>query len=572
MWGYQAHFRLHIQHLVRDVLKDLGVAIDATTLLVGVRRVGSQDPNSVCVEPEDGRWSLSLFNGLLDSVEVIYSKHELQHIFYGDEPSNRGKPEMMRRDSVTTAVNQALRPFDREQGLRSFCGMAQLVGDYYVTPVIQVPEALFRKFPPLDEKPAKGEFTSNGYRSIIHAALSTVLQEASVELQRPEPGHSVIGDMRKSDEIIRIAAKNFMYTPSLAISNRYEYADLFSRLNLISSLLYEGAQGVGRLLLANPSNPDIEFLMRFREPVSFGEPRWMRKILQLTAPSAVLIADCQYVYGLGRLRPSHKPSDQNVFTVDFLDHYHWELKCGDLALLRSQYGEPTLPNEIFEKDAFTSNLARLFPESTDVDLNHIWSLFNAAARQDMGSMIVVAEDALSEAQRLAHQGTGIEPVKLSAALLQQVSSIDGTILLDPQANCHAIGVILDGEVNDECTPSRGSRFNSAVRYVRSGTARRLAIVVSDDRTVDIFPTLRPRASRKELEGHIEALVIATVNNYHAPMNWLNSHRFYLDAQQCAQINAILERIDAIPLEVGEIRFVSGRFDIDPSFDQSYLME
>lgn len=572
MWGYQTHFRQNIQYLARDVLKDLGVTVEAAVLLVGVRRLGSVDRNPICVEPEDGEWSLSLFDGLPSLVEDIYSKHHLQHIFYGDEQSNRDKPEVMRRDSVTTAVSQALHTFDQEHGLRSFCGSAQLVGEFYVAPVIQVPEELFSKFPPLEEKPAKHEFISNGYQSFVHAALYTVLREAGQALKNPEPGRSLTDGMRRSDEIIRAAAKDFMHTPGLAVSERYTYTDLFSRLNLISSLLYEGAQGVGRLLLSNPNNPDIEFLMRFREAVPFGEPRWARKVLQLATPNAVLVADSQYVYGLGRLRTAHNPSDQSVFTVDFLDHYHWELRCGELALLRSRYGVPTLPNEIIEKDAFESNLIRLFPASTEVDREHIWNLFNAAAFQGVGSMIVVAEDAFSEAQRLSQQGTSIEAVKLSVELLRQASSIDGTILLDPQGNCHAIGVILDGAVNEECTPSRGSRFNSAVRYVRSGATRRLAIVVSDDRTVDIFPVLRPCIARKELAGHIAALEVATVDNYHAPMNWLDSHRFYLDTQQCAQINALLERLDALPLEVGEIRFLVSRFDADPTFDQSYLIE
>lgn len=218
------------------------------------------------------------------------------------------------------------------------------------------------------------------------------------------------------------------------------------------------------------------------------------------------------MYGLGRLSSTHNPGDQNVFTVDFLDHYNWELRCGDLVLLRSLYGAPTLPSEIVEEDAFTSNLARLFPASTEDERMHIWDLFNAAARQKIGSMILVAEDAESEAARLASQGTSIEPVQMSIDLLRQASSIDGSILLDPHGYCHAIGVILDGVANEQCTPSRGSRFNSAVRYVSTGEARRLAIVVSDDRTVDVFPAVRPRQSRTEIAAHIAALKVATHEN------------------------------------------------------------
>jgi hypothetical protein len=572
MWGYQPHFRLCMEHLANEVLKSLGAIAEVKALLVGVRRPGSANLNSVCLEPEDGIWPIALFDGLVDSVGEVFSMHQLHGIFYGDEPSNRDKPEVMHRDSVSTAVKLALRRFDEEKGVQSFVGEASLVGDFYVAPVIQVPASLFQKFPLLKERPPRDSFSWNGYPGVIHAALATVLKEATTALQGPDPGRSLGGSMRRADEIVRLAAETFLHTPGLAISTRYVHADLFSRLNLISSLLYEGARGIGRLLLAEPSNPSIEHILRFHTPIRIQDPRWSRKVLQLAGPHGALIADCEYVYGLGRLLSTYSPEDQSVFIVDFLDHYNWELRTGNLVLLRSLYGNPTLPSEIVGEDDFKSNLARLFPAATDVAYTHIWHLFNAAAQQRVGSMIVVAEDADSEAARLSSQGTRIEPVELSVDLLRQASAIDGSILLDPHGRCHAIGVILDGMANDQCTPSRGSRYNSAVRYVRSSEVRRLAIVVSDDRTVDIFPALRPRQHRKELADHISALAGSTTENYHSPMNWLDSHRFYLNAEQCEQINAAIARLDAQPREVGEIRFLRKPFEVDPEFDASYLFD
>lgn len=573
MWGYQHHFRHSIEYLARDVLKVLGVSVDAMALLVGVCRPGHANRNPVCVEPEDGRWPLGLFAGLVDSVDDVYSKHRLQDIFFGDEPSMRDKPEWMRQDSVKTAVHRALMSYDEGQGVRSFVGQARPVGDFYVAPVIQIPEEIFRQFPPLKERARGDEFDrGGGYVSLIHAALATVLDEATSALQGPEPGRSVGGEMRKADEIVSLAAKAFMHTPGLAISDRYMYEDLFDRLNLISSLLYEGARGVGRLLLANPKHPGIEYLLRFQTPVRINDPRWTRKVLQLAGSSAALVADSEYVYGLGYLLSSHNPEDQSIFAVDFLDQYNWELWCGELALLRSLYGKPTLPCQILEEDAFISNLARIFPTSTETSRSQIWQLFNAAAHQKMGSMIVIAEDAELEATRLETQCTKIHPLKLSVELLRQVSAIDGSILMDPQGYCHAIGVILDGQANDKCTPSRGSRFNSAVRYIRSGIVRRLAIVVSEDRTVDIFPLLRPRQSRKELDNYVRAFRAASVHDYHASINWLDSRRFYLNAQQCADINAVLARLEAVQPEVGEIRILHNPFRADPEFDDSYLID
>lgn len=572
MWGYQEHFRLSVQYMTREVLKALGVSIDVTALLVGVRRPDHENRNDVCVEPEDGQWPLALFDGLLASVEDVYSNHKLQDVFYGDEPSNRDKPEWMRRDSVSTAVGRALKPFDADNNVISFVGESRTLGDFYVVPVLQVPESLFRKFPPLKEQPRRHEVIGNGHLSLIHAALATVLDEVTAALQLPDPGRSLSDGMRRPSEIAKIAAEAFMHTPGKAITKQYVHADMFNRLNIISSLLYEGARGIGRLILTDPSSPSIEHLLRFRTPVRIHDPRWTRKVLQLTGPHAALIADHERVYGLGRLSPAYNPDDQNVFTVDFLDHYNWELRCGDLVLLRSLYGEPTLPSEIVEEDAFTSTLARLFPGSTEDERLHIWDLFNAAARQKMGSMIVVAEDAESEAARLARQGTSIQPVQMSIDLLRQVSSIDGSILLDPHGYCHAIGVILDGVANEQCTPSRGSRFNSAVRYVSSGEARRLAIVVSDDRTVDVFPTVRHRQSRKEIAAHIAALEVASHENYHPSLNWLEARRFYLNEGECDVVNAAVDRIDDREYELGEIRFHRNAFKVDSEFDESYLVD
>ena len=69
MWGYQSHYRIQIQRLARDVLKRLGAPSEAEMILVGARSPNSDNRNPVCIEPEDGKWQLSLFDGLIDSIE-----------------------------------------------------------------------------------------------------------------------------------------------------------------------------------------------------------------------------------------------------------------------------------------------------------------------------------------------------------------------------------------------------------------------------------------------------------------------------------------------------------------------
>ena len=115
-------------------------------------------------------------------------------------------------------------------------------------------------------------------------------------------------------------------------------SDLFEQFNLISSWMYEGTQGTGRLLLAQPTGDAVDMSLQFAEPVPFREPRWARKVLQMaSAGKDALIADCAQIFGLGDVAADHNPGEsQDVFTIEFLDHYHWRLSCGDKKLLVSE--------------------------------------------------------------------------------------------------------------------------------------------------------------------------------------------------------------------------------------------
>lgn len=283
-----------------------------------------------------------------------------------------------------------------------------------------------------------------------------------------------------------------------------------------------------------------------------------------------LVGDCQHIYGLGSIHEHYDPTSQEVFIIDFLDHYHWQVRCGEQVLLRSKYGEPTLPQEHINCDHFKDNLSRLFSDATPEDQERIWQLYLVATAQDHGSMIVIAEDAADEAKRFAQQGSVVEPTLMTEDLLKRVSSIDGTIILDPHGVCHAIGVILDGPANTDCTPSRGSRYNSGVRYVKATDKSRLAIVVSDDHTVDILPLLRPRIARQWIDEAISALESATLDDYHKPRNWLDENRFYLNESECIRVNAALDRIESLPKEVGSMVIITTRFEPNPEMCEKYF--
>lgn len=572
MWGYQPYYRDSVESAMNSVMKELGVFdAGAECVLVGARIPGKENQNEVCVEPEGGKWRVELFNGLLAAVEAEVEVHPMQdERYYGDAPSTRDKPENIRRDSVRRAVQEALGPYDTEHQVLSFAGAAGPVGDYYVVPVVQLPAALFERFRPLREPVTDGQVT--GQPSLIHAAVAQVLSDAHDELLRPEPGRFSNRRSRSPEEIVRRAAASFMRTPGIAIGDRsFGAPNLFERFNVISSLMYEGTEGTGRMLLANPAGGAVDVILQLAEPVPFREHRWSRKILQMASHETALVVDCEKVLGLGNMSADVDPcATQNVFEIEFLDHYHWRMSCGDEVLLVSRYGAPSLPQESFPRVQLSDTFKRLFPDVTSEELETFLALFDAAVEQRHGSMLVVAKDAEAEAERLGGQGTRIAPTRLTPELYRRVSGIDGTIIVDPHGVCHAIGVILDGPARPECTPSRGSRYNSGIRYVGASATPRLAVVVSDDRTVDVMPVLRPRIRRSEIEKQITKLESASRDNYHAAINWLDQHRFYLDQTQCDRVNSALARIHAESVEVGEITIERRDFSRNPNLNDDYF--
>jgi DNA integrity scanning protein DisA with diadenylate cyclase activity len=127
-------------------------------------------------------------------------------------------------------------------------------------------------------------------------------------------------------------------------------------------------------------------------------------------------------------------------------------------------------------------------------------------KEPHGSMLVISAHASGEASRLAKgkQATSVEPCKLSEKILQLMTRIDGAVLVDPEATCHALGVILDGSASHRGNRARGARYNSAVRYVEGREEPVVIVVKSEDGMVDVISRAdepsSPQANGKHEKG------------------------------------------------------------------------
>ena len=106
MWSYQEHSASSVRRLGENVLGELGVQLKPDVLLVGILKPGEEGKHPVCVEPEDGKWDLSLFTDIPNRYTETMNNHPLRRMIYGDEPSMRDKAKI-RRLSATIVVQDS---------------------------------------------------------------------------------------------------------------------------------------------------------------------------------------------------------------------------------------------------------------------------------------------------------------------------------------------------------------------------------------------------------------------------------------------------------------------------------
>lgn len=561
MWRWQHSFAASMRYAAGELFDRIGVQPKPSVFLVGIAWPGNGARHGACVEPEDGEWPQSLFADIPEALPARFAAHPMQQRYYSDASTMADKPENIRRLCVSEAVRDALSGYDGTHDLRSFISTARPLDDYYVVTVLQVPTATLVAYPavPFEWQGEKSE------DNLLLASINVLLDQAQMLLERPEPGRFSHDGKRSSVELASLAAQNFFRTPF--INNELAYSDLFHEFNGLSKLMYEGAKGHGRLALVEANDPRLEYIVELTDPSPLRQARWARKLLEMSGGDVVIASDYRFIHGLARLTGD---MSQTCF-VDFHDQQQWEFRRGDEVLVRVAFGDPSLPQPPISPERFRDNFTRIFQGTAAADADHIYAMLTALLDMPRGSMLVIAEDAASEAARLAGQGTQIKAVSLSSDLLARGNRIDGTILADPAGVCHAIGVILDGAADEACTPARGARYNSAVRYVNGGQdKRRLAFVISEDRTLDILPLLRPRVSRSLLEARLQALEVATIENWFAPRNFVRDHRFYLSAEQCDRANAVITRLNKEALGAGQIVMHSALLVPDPECSEDHF--
>jgi hypothetical protein len=150
------------------------------------------------------------------------------------------------------------------------------------------------------------------------------------------------------------------------------------------------------------------------------------------------------------------------------------------------------------------------------------------------------------------------------------------VLVDVQGYCHAIGVILDGQACGGEDPARGSRYNNAIRYLKSGAPPAIVVVYSADGGIDILPWLRRRVKRSTVQRAVEKyLSLATPGERQSgradAWDQVRRLQFYLSEDQCGLLNAAKEALESWNEEHHRFRAIEQELAPNPDMNETYWL-
>jgi hypothetical protein len=569
MWGYQPHFRIGIQTRAESAFDHAKGALDPQVFLVGF----ATDPNAaghpICVEPERGTLQPHHLAGVLTRAEDIYSADPERAGFHTVASVDEAYHRALRRKARAQALVEAIHASGAMPGRTVFAGSGWRVDRFEVCVCIAVDSVRLEALPKL----------TSAYRygypmppSFVESLIGVIVAEAEAALARPEPDNFAM--RRSSDDLVRRAASDFLQGCLYRTQNPTLY-ELLPALNEITEQTYERAGASGRLLLVAPDHPDLEVASVLNNPIDPGSTRAVRKLLEMSDAELALLLHRSGVYGLGRLRTGTTAFGDDAFEIVVTGHATWELCVDRIPHIRVSYGKPTIP-----RAAFSPSWAKdIFRRVLDIDASasaSLVELIDTASSAGHGTTLVVSADAAGEAERLLGQATLIAPQSLTPDLLRHFSRIDGAVLISPDGEVHAIGVILDGSVSDQGDPARGSRYNSAVRYQASAIAGTVVVVVSDDGNVDLIPPLRRQVHRQQILDAVSRVKAAhEADDRREAAEAIDAVRrlgFYLTEEQCDEINAIGHEQERRNSEGAGFVLVYQDLIPDLAFDNSYFKE
>lgn len=576
MWGYQQYIQISLQVSAESLFNEIDKRLRPKIFLLGIITEKRDDRHPICVEPEDCGYSVKAFaevNTLAQELEKVNGE---TRIFHSHPIAQKNHEKRISINAQKEAIDKILRKEDLYGDTEKFISYPTYIEGFLVFVILELNKEALNSYYSLTKNKIDNRYKIS--RSFIESAIDTYLKECTIALKDPNRGIGAIE--RQTDELLRESGKQFMYSISQAGKNFEGLHGLYDACNTIASLKYEGAEGLGKMIIAKKDHPNIRLTLQLKEPIQVRDFRKVRKFLELSNDNAVIISDSALIYGLGEQTGRYNPKDESLFVINFISHFKWEILHDNNPMMIVEYKQPNLPKDRIDRDKFYSDLKRIFKDIDKNQLDNLWDITTEATKQKHGTMLVISENAKAESERLGKQCFLLNPLKLTVNIIQQITSIDGSVLIDKDGICHAIGVILDGLATDKGDSSRGARYNSAIRYYEhfGKTHPTVLVIISEDGMINLIPNLKPQIKHSTVLDAIRSFEELSkaeefkIKYFNQLMSFFQNIEFYLTEDECKKINELRQQIETKKKNFESIRIVYEDLKPNTEMNDSYYAD
>ena len=547
MWGYQQHFHHSLQYEAENLFNRIDKNLKPKVFLLGFLVEEREDRHKICLEPEDCGYNIDSFSNLEKLAEELEKVDSKGKIWHSHPIAQENHKKRIGNKALIDSIKKILEREDLYGDTEKYISHPTYVDGFLVFTVVEIQNAAISKHYSLTKEKFDNLFKIS--RSFIESTIDSYLKECSIALKDPNRGLQAIE--KQAEEVLRESGKQFMYTISQSGGNFNGLHGLYDACNTIASMKYEGAEGIGKLAIANKEHINLRLTLELEEPIKVNDYRKVRKFLELSTEDSIIISDSYQIYGLGELVGKYNPKDESLFVINFISHFKWEVLHDNNSMMVVEYRLPNISKDKIDRVKFYSDFPRIFKNIKKRQIDKLWDITMQATQQKHGTMLVISSNAEKESDRLGKQCFAIKPMKLTTNITQQITSIDGAVLLNQDSTCFAIGVILDGVATEKGDSSRGSRYNSAVRYYEyfGKETSIIIVIISEDGIINLIPELRPQIKHSEITDRIEnlrelnKLEKVEKKKYYPIIKWFENNQFYLRENECLEINELRKEIE-----------------------------
>lgn len=484
IWTIQKRNLHDILFMSKELFSVLDDQMNPEAFLLGFKLDDNGISKGVNLEQKDQKFDVESFNNLANLLSEFQKNTSCQKTLLKPPHFYSQKYLFEVYKHLSDSILEVFKTNDKERNY--YVAVPAITENYLIFTVLSLQTACVDKYYTLTKK-MRGHKYFEVSRSFLESVITVFLNGCSSALFDSKRR---LGTMLPSGpEILRLAGLRFMHAIAAAGEDDVAFYGLYNACNKIASMKYEGANSIGKMIVAPRNHKNIKYTLKLKKPIEIWQTRRTRKFLEISNEHTSIISDSSYIYGLGEITGNYNHREESIFTISFLGHHKWEVQHDRNALMVVEYNVPSLPKERIEKNVFEAFVSTQFNGIESAQIQYLWEIVTEATNQEHGTMIVVSKNAKSEAERLGNQCFTMYPMRLSLKIVQSVTSIDGAVLIDTDSVCHAIGVILDGIATPEGNSARGSRYNSALRYYEYYKDKHelAMIVISEDGMINLIP-------------------------------------------------------------------------------------